>query len=389
MIDRDEKMRRTRRRDSVRSAAFRWSRCAVALALLAAELHVAGLATASMNHNSASQDRCGRDGCEVVLSRVATISDKEVPGAFGTELMPANMDAQGRLLMAVRAGVAVFEPDGSLVKRLGGPGQGPGEFVVPTPPLIGTDGLVHVFDSTLRRLTVFDSVFPVVRTITVEPRTAQLLRSDGTYVLAEQIRTRDRIGYPLHLLSAEGDLIRSFGADIPEYRADIPLLTHRIIGLSGDRTVWAAPPGRYVFERWNPDTGERLDRVDGVHPDWFHEAVRYEPTWAQAPVGSIRGLWEDGDGLLWVLVHDGAPDWAAPLDRGEFSPSAEDINRRYDTVVQVIDPVSQEVIAARRFDEVFVVHPQSKLLTSYDTSDPLIVGFDVWTPQLQLKEEPR
>lgn len=341
---------------------------------------------------AADVSTCNPMRCEITLTRVLAASDEpeDLQGAFGNAPIYVERDRQGRFFMAVRHGIAIFGPDGEFIQRLGRSGGGPGEFGVPSPPLVGPGDSIHVFDARQRRLTVLGSDLVVSR-VTAATRAPvdtrpDLIRSDGTYILAGQIRSSDRIGYPLHRLSSDGELLNSFGTDTPQYRADIPLITGRVAGLSADGSVWTAPPGRYVIERWDPETSRRLARLD-IRPAWFAESVRYPPTWDVPPVLTIEAVWEDDNGMLWVLIHDADANWTPPEQTGEFSPTPDDEAKRYDTVIEVIDPQTQEVIASRRVDNVLYAHPQSRLLASYQTENPFVVAFDVWTAHLRERSE--
>lgn len=82
------------------------------------------------------------------------------------------------------------------------------------------------------------------------PATAIAATASGTLVAYANIRSRDRAGYPLHLIGPNGEVTVSFGIDVPHLDPLHPrgLLT-RIAG--NENSFWAAPA-----------LGSRLDRYD-------------------------------------------------------------------------------------------------------------------------------
>jgi hypothetical protein len=82
----------------------------------------------------------------------------------------------------------------------------------------------------------------------------------------------------------------------------------------------------------------------------------------------VWGIFEDEDGLLWVFTKVLSPE-APPLALPEpgAGPRRRDrsvTNDRFDTVVEVIDPQSGELLASRRFGQ-YLLYPQSGVAMSY------------------------
>jgi len=130
---------------------------------------------------------CTPNRCEISLWHVVTVSDREVSGAFGNAANLVARDEQNRLYFAVQHGFVVFNEEGELIARIGD--RGLIRFRVPSAPLIGPDGSVHVFDAVRRKVTVFDASLTPLRTLEVPVRRAHLILDDGSYLVAEQIRT--------------------------------------------------------------------------------------------------------------------------------------------------------------------------------------------------------
>ncbi len=329
-------------------------------------------------------ETCTPDSCEIVLSHVATISDAFKPGIFPQgELRLVDRDGQGRLFMSSHDGFVVFDSLGQLITEVGGRGSGPGEFQLPLPPLIGPGDSVHVFDLHLGRVSVFDSHLGLARTATVRDR-ADLVREDGSYITAAQVRTPEAFGFPVHLVTPDGSIVRSFGADTPQYRPGLRHLMTRKVGPGPGSTIWSAAPGRYVLYQWDPDSGTRLKRIE-VASTWFEEVDRW-PRSTEPPPPVIQGIWGDDDGLIWVFLLTPGPDWY-PIGHRPVDDAERAI--RHDGVLEVIHPGRGTVIASGRFPELIWANSASRLLTSPRTeaNDLSIEAFDVWEAYIQPKEE--
>lgn len=104
-----------------------------------------------------------RSPASVAFAELASVRDsirlEEPRDAALTEITDLDVDADGRLLVpAPTAGeVRLHAPDGSLVERLGGRGEGPGEFRRPMFAAFGPDGGILVTDADQPRVTRFDA----------------------------------------------------------------------------------------------------------------------------------------------------------------------------------------------------------------------------------------
>jgi len=148
------------------------------------------------------------------------------------------------------------------------------------------------------------------------------------YLHAHQIRTTELVGQPFHVLSSNGEIVRSFGNQTGKYRADMPLLYDRVVATASDGNLWAAPPGAYIVEKWNPATGTRLSRLEVKSP-WFSASERLAPP-GERPVPLIDGIWEQA-GYLWILFRDADSRWRKPEDVKEREVHWDDFEAKYDS----------------------------------------------------------
>jgi hypothetical protein len=147
---------------------------------------------------------------------------------------------------------------------------------VPDPGL----GRVTIIDPDLRIAEVFPAPYPI-----------DMVNADGSFLVARQIPTAARIGYPIHSVSRDGVVETSFGADTPQDRPDSARFTNKTVGPAPDGMVWAASPGIYHFEQWNPMSGEKTRDVRPTS-SWFRESSSATDEEGR-PQPTIVGVWED------------------------------------------------------------------------------------------------
>jgi hypothetical protein len=254
--------------------------------------------------------------------------------------------------------------------------------------LVGPGDSLHVVDLVLGRVTIVRpdlEVGPIVHA----PHPPTLVQPDGSFIVAQQIHTPENIGYPIHLVDRAGRILRSFGADTPQYRRDLARLTDRIVAPSHDGSIWAVPPGRYVIERWDVNSGQKLTHID-VQSTWFRESANPNQGPEDRPDPIVVGLWESDDGLIWILLRDADSDWQPPTPLPGAAERAFDIDyysQQHDWVIEVVDTATGRIIASRRFPNYLGYRPPTRLLVSLNSIDVLGVVLDVWQPVLQPAED--
>ena len=328
---------------------------------------------------------CPPGDCRIELERITRISDADDPGILPPEIVWLQETEAGTFVSASldRTQIAEFGPDGLLVGVIGRAGQGPGEFGEVVTPIPGPGDTLFAPDLVQGRITMFGPDRSLAGTFPMPFRPA-LVMPDGSFLVAEQIGRREMIGYPMHVVDREGRVVRSFGTDEPQYRPDLDDILTRNVTPGQDGKVWAMVPARYILERWDPSTGELLQSTR-IRSDWFRESLEsYTDDETVRPPPLVDGLWEDGDGFVWIIVQDADADWEPPPGANEhrlFDP--QEYNRTYDSVIEVVDPGTGRVLASRRFDEMLLYRPPSRILVSPVDTIITIVAYDVWKPTLQ------
>jgi hypothetical protein len=327
---------------------------------------------------------CIPSECEIDITHIATIEDST---GLLNDFVFLVQDAAGRFVVAKRLmdGIVVFDRNGTFVAQFGRRGNGPGEFQGAVAPLIGPGDTILVPDARLGRLTVLTPELELVRDLRMM-KTPDFVLSDGSLVLADQVGTRDAAGYPIHRLNADGSIARSFGTDTPQHRPDMRLLTTRVVGRATDGTVWAAAPGLYALERWDPFAGTRKQRVE-VDAKWFRPSKSY-PSSMERPMPVIQAVAEDSAGFVWVLIQVADPRWKAPPTDSERTWTPELYDSKHDWLLEVVDPRSQRVIASRRFDEPVYQAPGSSLIVTRSVrKEGQVIGWDIWIPRLKQEKQ--
>lgn len=252
----------------------------------------------------------------------------------------------------------VYADDGSFIGPLGSHGDGPGAFLEPLFSRVGPGDSLWVFDGA-GRASVFspERVFAREITLPVAPWDAAIL-ADGRLLVAS---AASGAPLPLLLLSADGTTIREIGESPPGEL----LGNMRRIVVGPDQTIWTiAMLGSWRIEHWDT-TGAALG-VLAREPAWFPPYDRYQaPAPGTPPQPTLQAAWFDDAGQLWVLgkaVDEAWEDGVGALDAGGGEPGESvitDPDRVYDTVLEMVDPATGEVLAMTRLDDAwpFVAEP--------------------------------
>lgn len=293
-------------------------------------------------------DRCGLTS--VVVSEYG---DALGAGMIESEHSIGLLDPSGRNYVAAMDHVLVFAPEGNFLRRVGRRGEGPGEMLELSSVAIVDDGVFVVIDRGRGVIMKFDWTGTLLHEVRIRgwiPSGLALLPLGGDIAVYEaNIRTADRIGYPLHLINLEtGGIGTSFGSLTGEYDPDRErrLVITAARG-SGD-SIWVARLFAYWIELWDSDNRLLVSMRRDL--DWFPDAlvdrtgIHGRPALPREPEPTLMGVVAD-DSLLWVMVHRSDDRWK--------QASQYDDQKRVDTFIEVIDWKRGRVIASQRFDEVY------------------------------------
>jgi hypothetical protein len=302
----------------------------------------------------------------LVAEEVARIGSFNDPNVGFTQIYGVDVDSDGDVYVGEASvpEIRVYAPDGDILRRIGGRGEGPGEFNLA--PRFGVQGdTVWAMDLLLSRITLFDRQGSVVSTgradgitvpvpqgfVTVSPES---MRSDGKFIgwpirlsglpngESNSVQPTDSIPVPFVLFDAAGsvaDTIGWLGRPPPRLWRRPPGETDDI-DFAGRRWLVPVPPA--ALPQWEPledgyvtvDTPIPSSPEDGVltvtrigvaADTVFGRRIHYRPIgYSDADLDSIAARAARGEpgGMVPFFPGRSAPDnWeqAAPRIREAMS----------------------------------------------------------------------
>lgn len=296
--------------------------------------------------------------CTLLLDTLAVVGRND-PFGDVRHVDVAIRNSRGEIIVGhVGSGtLSVYSAAGTFSRTVGRRGQGPGEFQSILALKLGRNDTLHVFDAGNGRRSVYTPDFRLVRTTRLPNsfvRNQVVLLGGDRVVVNATIRTQERVGLPLHLVDADLGIVRSFGS--PERTAIVrrsSTADSRVLVPSASGALWSAELPRYRIERWS-ESG-RLELLLEKQTDWPASAPPDGSPDEFKPRPEVRALWDDGVGRLWVFVLVADANWRGglePLTRDGVTIGFQvgDPGRLFDTIVDVIDTSTGQLVASRRLD---------------------------------------
>ena len=279
--------------------------------------------------------------------------------------------SDGRFTMAFGnisawAEFTVFSADGSDFRRVGREGEGPGEYArVLWVREHGEE--LYVFDNHRRRMTVLDSDFEVIRTVSVPCLVCNgfdlAMLADGSVAVnyfmssgsREEVLSADA-GFALHILGPDGEplhLLDEIPTKSPLTPTEDP---NRFLDVAPDGSLLSLHLTSYRIDRWDPETGELLQTFKRA-ADWFPDgrSAGHSAAPGRPPATGTRAMHLDESGRLWVYVSRPAPDWEDRLERTPPDAHPEWGPWKYgpgssEAVIEVLDLESGRVLVSQVLD---------------------------------------
>ncbi len=299
--------------------------------------------------------------CEIQLERVAILGGADLPIEFGNRTSLAVM-SDGRYLATpiLRSELAVFDAAGQFERVVGRMGKGPGEFQSIKALATGPGDTVYVLESggLVTRLDAgFRYIDRIILQTTATPQGWTVLPSGELALVVVPTRTSTPPNR-VHIVGSDGRVRASF-ARAPRAYPDPGQDYNETVGAVGASHRY----GGLWFSKWNDYAlqlfvGGRLRKVLVRDADWFRpwegpDVVRNAP---KRP--TIEAVAERPDGLLTVIatVVDANFDQNRAViilgqGLGETRAGTLPLRLMWDSVVEIIDPETGEIVGAVRSDD--------------------------------------
>jgi hypothetical protein len=276
--------------------------------------------------------------------------DGEGLDAFGDMISSLALDPLGRVWVADQQSndLRVFEADGRPVRRIGGTGRGPGEFLLPFRIFPDDVGRMWVADVMNARFTVLDTAGAVLEThrrphpgggnrpLWGFDGEGRLLESELRIVEGgsrESILRLDPGLVPVDTFplppTADPRHLRELRVERTVMRMEVPLTPMGVVGVGPDHRLWTGRSDAFrlvertlegdtlrVVERgWTPEPVTVEHRASALEEvAWFLEAGgELDPGEIPSTLPAFRDLLVDHRGRPWVVAATGPR--MAPWDR--------------------------------------------------------------------------
>lgn len=293
---------------------------------------------------------------ELDATLVATLGDEEAGGGVGPFFTLAAGPRGEWFLsyLSARDRIMAFAQTGEYLRAVGRRGQGPGEFRF-IQHVDASDSLVHVLDVGLRRWSRLsaDLVWIDSTPLGVDGQAFVVVGDTAAVVNVRSFRY-GMTASPVRVYAWGNGSVRGLGDSIDLTDPLENAAAGRALAPGRDgASVWVGHETRYRIEHWGIN-GDLLGVVER-EVEWFPVGSgSYLPTPEEAPPPQMVGVYEDPSGLLWVAIQVADLEWIAGVVKSDFPEGTGyqvgDRNRFLDTVIEVLDGSTGEVIASKRFD---------------------------------------
>jgi len=215
------------------------------------------------------------------------------------------------------------------------------------------DESLYVVDNARRELKVLQPQDRrVVEEIQLPANVHSLVpRTRGGVTIQASLRGATYFGLPIHDLSDGGAVAHSFGSDQEIVGLQGGLARQRRLARAVGDSIWSAHVTRYRIDLFDPE--RQLVRHFHRRVDWFQPWTR-EPSGSfrsRPPLPRVANIAFSDEGYLQVYLLVPDSEWTPPSPDNPIGVTPEGFSRHFDTLVEVIDPSSGDILATERFDD--------------------------------------
>lgn len=322
--------------------------------------------------------------CSVRLREVLSLGAFDDPGTISSPTRITRLESGEYAVVSWQNGpeVMVFDSAGEYRQSLGRAGEGPGEFLDPGLGRLRTapDGDLLVLDPSLGRITRLSAAGDALQTVDLGSLAFNFLplSAPGPFVVGAWGSGSATV----QVVDAEGATLVELSAlpGEPWMRS----LFYFPMDVDPLGRVWWAHPTEYVVEaRHREDSVTRI-RLEG-QPRWFLPGPPGPGYPLDDPYPSVIQTLRVRDDLVWIGTMVADLEWAEYGEPSTFEPL--DLTRLIDTVIEVIDPSTGEMVARAVHDENLMWTGDGSLLYSV-REDGLVPRAVLFSPSFVGRECP-
>ncbi len=296
--------------------------------------------------------------CRIELQRVVQLGSATDSVLLYGQFISVSRTSRNEYIVgpSTNSTLALYSGTGRLLRTIGRAGSGPGEFQTPIMVHAVSPGdSLYVLDYLPKTLNVFSPRFDFARAqfLRAASREAIIPLPQGQLLMGVQLGTPNERGYPIHLLSRDGEFVKSFGSTTRVRVPELPVASVRRFAVAPDQRVWSSHINEYVIEQWSLQ-GNHLQTIERK-AEWFEpwDGASLRDVGMYHPNPAVRGLNVDSAGLLLVSVQVPKAAWRRRDDSSRVVTPLTERRQYVETVIDAIDPGSGgRLLASLRVDDV-------------------------------------
>lgn len=320
--------------------------------------------------------------CTIALEKVVTLRTAHGPGSLVRSPKSVARNALGHYFVVDfgdRTSISVFGPDGVFLKRIGRQGDGPGEFTyLELVKILQGDSIAAV---ERHRIQILSPDGRYVRSFQLAGPKYDLTQSDGAFLLAGTVPSRERIGFPLHEIGPQGSFLRSFGVE-EVFRPDRMDWGASVIAASQDGSAVSISKNQFVIDLWSREKVHlrRAIRATRWFPAQLHRDALPTRDTPRPPI--VTGIQLNG-GIPLVVISVPHERWRQIVpDEIEVSGGRvvpiDDGEGYFQTRIEALDLQENTLLAARRFDVESYGFAGKDIIYSLRANPDGTIDTDVW-----------